>query len=147
MPAPARRSLGLVLAWCLAAGTAVAIGVVAVAGLGASFRDRGPIGDNEAVREAQLDAATPSADPQAPVVVRSVRGEFGRFVVACRGAVASGREVVPAAGWRTVSFERGPDDDVDAILTRAGRSVEIDVFCNAGRPTVAEIERNEIPAN
>ena len=46
-----------------------------------------------------------------------------------------------------VSFEPGPDDDVDAVFAQARRSVEIEVFCNRGVPTVAEIERNELADN
>ncbi len=41
--------------------------------------------------------------------------------------------------------EDGPDDDVEAVFAQARRSVEIEVFCNRGEPTVAEIERNELP--
>ena len=44
-----------------------------------------------------------------------------------------------------MSFERGPDDDVDAVFANAGRSIDLEVFCNRGRPTVAEIEFNELP--
>lgn len=146
MPAaPSRRSIGLVVAWLLAAGLAVTVGVVAVSGLGAAFRDRGPIGDNEAVREAQLGAPAPSPDADADVVRRSLTGEFGAFVVECQGAYARGVRATAASGWRVVSFEPGPDDDVDAIFGRGDRSVEMDVFCNQGRPTVAEIERNRLP--
>ena len=81
------------------------------------------------------------------MVRRSIDEEFGSFVVECRGIYAYGVGVVPdeAAGWRVVSFERGPDDDVDAVFTQARRSIDIEVFCNRGQPTVAELERNELP--
>ena len=46
----------------------------------------------------------------------------------------------PAAGWRVISFERGPDDDVDAVFASGRRSVELEVFCNRGEPTLAELE-------
>ena len=44
-----------------------------------------------------------------------------------------------------MSFEPGPDDDVDAVFANAGRSVELEVFCNRGTPTLAEIERHDLP--
>ncbi len=77
----------------------------------------------------------------------AITEEFGVFVVECRGVVAYGIAVRPdtAAGWRVVSFERGPDDDVDAVFARQRESIEIEVFCNRGRPTVAELERNTLP--
>lgn len=142
---PAARAVGLVAAWVAAATAAVVVGVLAVSGLGASFRDRGPIGDNEAVREAQLGAAAPTRLEE-PGERRVFSGAHGRFVVRCRGAYAEGLRATPAPGWRVVSYEPGPDDDVDAIFTRGRSSVEIDVFCNRGMPTIAELERNEIPA-
>ena len=44
-----------------------------------------------------------------------------------------------------VSFECGPDDDVDAVFSNGGRSVDLEVFCNQGEPTVGEIEGNTLP--
>ena len=49
-----------------------------------------------------------------------------------------------AAGWRIVSWEKGPDDDVDAVFSDGRNSVDLEVFCNRGRPTVAELERNTL---
>ena len=145
---PTRRALAWLLGWLLAAAASVAVGVVVVDQVGASNRDRGPIGDNELIRQAQLAEGSVTPDPDAEVVRRSIDEEFGSFVVECRGAYASGVEVLPhqAAGWRVVSFERGPDEDVDAVFARERRSIEIEVFCNRGVPTLAEIERNELPA-
>ena len=69
-------------------------------------------------------------------------------MVECRGIHADGVEVVAdeAAGWRVVSFERGPDDDVDAVFTEARRSHRASrSSATGGEPTVAEMERNELP--
>jgi hypothetical protein len=142
-----RRALAWLLGWLLAAATSVGVGVIAVNLLGASIRDRGPIGDNELIRQADLAEGSATPDPDAVAVRRSIEEEFGSFVVECRGVYAYGVEARPdrAAGWRTVSFERGPDDDVDAVFAQQRRSVEIEVFCNRGTPTVAELERNELP--
>ncbi len=49
-----------------------------------------------------------------------------------------------AAGWRVVSWEKGPDDDVDAVFSDGRNSVDLEVFCNRGRPTVADLERNTL---
>lgn len=48
------------------------------------------------------------------------------------------------AGWRVVSWEKGPDDDVDAVFSDGRNSVDLEVFCNRGRPTLAELERNTL---
>ena len=67
--------------------------------------------------------------------------------MACQGAFAIGRDVRPdeAGGWRTISFETGPDDDIDAVFAKRDRSIEIEVFCNLGEPTVGEVERTTLP--
>ena len=64
----------------------------------------------------------------------------------CQGPYAVGVEARPdtAAGWRTVSIDAGPDDDVDAVFRNRLRSVEIEVFCNQGVPTIAEVEYDEL---
>jgi hypothetical protein len=142
-----RRSLVWSVAWLLAAAASVAVGVIVMNQLGASNRDRGPIGDNELIRQAGLTEGSATPDPDAEVVRRSIDEEFGSFVVECRGIHAYGVEAVPdeAAGWRVVSIERGPAVDVDAVFAQTRRSIEIEVFCNRGEPTVAELERNELP--
>lgn len=142
-----RRWAGYAVAWLVAAVAAVTVGVVAVTSVGASIRDRGPT-VNEAVRTAQLEdqadgTLTPPADTEA---VRSeIREEFGVFVVECQGVVASGIRVDPAPGWRTVSYEQGPDDDVDAVFVQRRRSIEIEVYCARGEPVVADVEHNSLP--
>lgn len=131
--------------WVAVALVAVAVGVVAVTRLGSALSDRGPLG-NEAVRgDLREGSATP--DPRQPLVERTVREEFGEMDVACRGEFALALAVRPdeAAGWRTVSYETGPDDDVDAVFAQRDRSIEIEVFCNLGTPTVGDLERNTLP--
>ncbi len=146
-PSTLRRTLVWSLGWLLAAAASVAVGVVVMNQLGASNRDRGPIGDNELIRQAELTEGSATPDPDAEAVRRSIDEEFGSFVVECRGIHAYGVEVVPdeAAGWRAVSFEHGPDDDVEAVFANERRSIEIEVFCNRGEPTVADKEQNELP--
>ena len=84
-------------------------------------------------------------DPEASVVQRTFAEEFGEIDVSCQGAFASGVDARPAEGWRTVSFETAPDEDIDAVFARGERSIEIEVFCNRGEPTVSEIEQNRLP--
>lgn len=138
-----------ILAWVAAATVLVTVGVVTVNSVGASIRGRGPLG-NEVIRNAELDEGSvraseiPSGQPR---VLEEITREFGTFVVACEGVYAFGVEARPdaAAGWRTVSFEPGPDDDVDAVFSNGANSIEIEVFCNRGRPTVSDLEYNTLP--
>lgn len=143
-----RRRAGFAVAWVVAAVVAVTVGVTAVNGLGDRIRDRGPLGDNELVRNAQLQTGSPTLDPDEPLVEATFSDDFGDFLVACRGKWALGLEARPdrEGGWRTVSFEEGPDDDVDAVFSneRDRRSQELEVYCNLGRP-VLEIEDNTLP--
>jgi hypothetical protein len=140
-----QRRTGYALAWLLATTLAVVVGISAVSTVGAQVRGRGPLG-NDVIRTSQLEgSATP--DPADSSVTRTIDGEWGAFVVRCQGPVAFGEEVRPArgVGWRVVSYEEGPDDDVDAVFSNARRSVDMEVFCNRGEPTVAEIEENTLP--
>ncbi|PUA79025.1 hypothetical protein [Nocardioides currus] len=137
------RPFGLVAGWLVVAALAVAVGVVTVTRVGGTLSDRGPLGNQAARNDLREGSATP--DPSLEVVQRTFAEEFGEVDVSCQGAFARGVDARPRAGWRTVSFETGPDDDVDAVFARAGRSIEIEVFCNRGEPTVSEVERNELP--
>ena len=130
----------------LVAAVAVTVGVVAVTQVGASLSDRGPLGNDAARSDLREGRATPDPDLPAgraddPRGVRRGRRRLpGR--VRDRPATSGPDE---AGGWRTVSFETGPDDDVDAVFAKRDRSIEIEVFCNRGEPTVGEVERNTLP--
>ena len=132
------------LAWIVAAALAVTVGVVAVTSVGASVRDRGPLG-NDVPDDVSEGSSTP--EPSTPSVKRSIEDEFGSFEVACRGAVAYGVEAVPAEGWRVVSYEQGPDDDVDAVFAAGDRSIEVEVYCNQGQPTLGDREVKTLAAD
>lgn len=149
-PAPRRRlgaGAGLALLWVVAAVAAVAVGVAAVNGLGDQIRDRGPLGDNQLVREAGERTSSATPDPDDTVVEETFTADFGEFVVACQGMYAFAVEARPdeAAGWRTVSYEPGPDDDIDAVFSNGSRTQEVEVYCNLGRPVLSEIEDNTLP--
>jgi hypothetical protein len=142
-----RRNVGNAVAWVLAAVLAVGVGVVAVNGLGTSIRDRGPT-VNQAIREAQLNEereGKASPDPDDSVLRKEIGDEFGAFVVECQGPIATGVRTELVPGWRTVSYEAGPDDDVDAVFSKAAESIEIEVFCNRGVPTISDLERKTLP--
>ncbi|HEY0645892.1 MAG TPA: hypothetical protein VGD39_20935 [Nocardioides sp.] len=139
-----RRRMLLVGLWAATTAVAVLVGVFAVSTVGATIRDRGPVGD-EVLRDAVVEpGAVPS--PSGPRVRDEVAGEWGAFDVECRDTWAYGVGVRPdeAAGWRVVSWEKGPDDDVDAVFSNGRSSVDLEVFCNRGRPTLAELERNTL---
>lgn len=141
----------LIVAWCAAAAVAVAIGVLTVSLLASSMKDRGPIGT--AVGETVgVGATTPSPGTSSPTTPspgtssspatagQVFSGEYGEFEVACDGVWASTVAVRPASGWREVSRETGPDDDVDAVFSDGVQEVEVTVFCNRGVPTLDEVE-------
>jgi hypothetical protein len=123
---------------------AVLVGVLAVSVVGATIRDRGPVGEDVMTDTSAPQSSVPS--PEGPEVRDEVSGEWGAFEVACRDTWAYGVAARPdtAAGWRVVSWEKGPDDDVDAVFSDGRNSVDLEVFCNRGRPTLAELERNTL---
>lgn len=133
--------------WLLAAVVATTVGVLGVTWTVDDVRIRGPLGDYDAIRTAQANEVTPRVDPDDPVVEESLSGEWGTFVVACRGVYASTVETRPnrAARWRVISVEPGPDDDVDAVFANDRRAVDVEVFCNRGRPTISEVEHHTRP--
>ncbi|WP_370289789.1 hypothetical protein [Nocardioides sp.] len=140
IPRPARYAG----AWVLAAALAVAVGVTATTLVGGSLRERGVIGSSDLVGRAEIDRVEP--DPQAAAVSEEIAGRFGAFPVTCRGFAATATAPRPAPGWRTVSFEQGPDDDVDAVFVSGRRSIEIEVYCNRGRPRLGETEEKVLPS-
>jgi hypothetical protein len=148
MAPPVRRRAGFALGWLAAVSLAVGVGLVVVTTLGDSLRGRGPIG--EATGSADVVAAEAPTGSElataAPGQRRAFDGRFGKLVVACRGPYAAIVGVTAATGWRVLSYESEPDDDVDAVFARRGHSVEVEVFCNQGRPTLAELEHNELPS-
>jgi hypothetical protein len=133
----------LVALWAATTAVAVLVGVLAVSTVGATIRDRGPVGD-EVLRNDTIKP--PTTSPAGPAVRDDVSGEWGAFVVECRDTWGYGVAARPdtAAGWRVVSWEKGPDDDVDAVFSDGRNSVDLEVFCNRGRPTLAELERNTL---
>lgn len=138
-----RRAL-YVLVWLAAAGAAVAVGVLSVLSVGDTLRKRGPIGSD--VRQfAERAEGGYEPDPSAERTARVVTGPYGEFAVACRGAIAYGEDTRVRDGWRVVSYEQGPDDDVDAVFARQDTSIEIEVYCNQGRPTVGDREVKTLP--
>ncbi|WP_137292675.1 hypothetical protein [Nocardioides dongxiaopingii] len=142
MARPSVRTLGYLAGWLGAAALAVAVGLFAVTGVGASVRDRGPLNGQQRAFEA-AGLGTPGAvtpDPAAERREQVFDDDFGSITVACRGAVAYGVEAAPAPGWTTIGFEPGPDDDVDAVFSSGARSIELEVYCNGGRPTLSDRE-------
>lgn len=142
-----RQRVGFAVAWVVAAVMAVAVGVAAVSGLGDQIRDRGPLGNQDLIPSSTLNTRAPTVNPDEPRVEETFSSDFGEFVVACQGKYAIGVEARPdrTAGWRTISYEPGPDDDIDAVFSNGRRSQELEVYCNLGRPVLDEIENNTIP--
>jgi hypothetical protein len=134
-----------VLTWLAAVVVATSLGLLAVGIVGDAVRGRGPLGDT--VVAGDQPTAAPSASPADPaqLVRRDLTQDYGTFSVACDGPYARGEGAEPGAdGWRVVRFEPGPDDDVEAVFASATELVEIEVFCNRGRPALAEVDRSRI---
>ncbi len=142
-----RRLVGYLAAWSGATVLAITAGLVAVNAVGDTLRDRGVLGGD--ILPDVREGGPPTPDPNATVRRARITEEFGAFVVECQGAYAVAVEALPDedAGWRTVSYEPGPDDDVDAVFSNGSRSIDLEVYCNRGEPTVAEIERNTLPSD
>lgn len=137
-----RRGLLYLGLWLVAVVAATGIALAAVGAVGDAARGRGPLG----AEIGPLQDADPSpgeTDLEERTQARRITGDYGVFLVSCQGPFAVGEGVEPATdrGWRVLSYEPGPDDDVDAVFTRTGSSIEVEVFCNQGRPTVGDIER------
>lgn len=133
--------------WTVAVVGAVAVGLAAINIVGDSVRGRGPLGSEfDAADAGERWAQRPRPDPEAEVRSRDITGDFGTFVVACQGAYAIGVDAraTGTGSWDVVRFEPGPDDDVDAVFSDRTHLVSIEVYCNGGRPTVAEIERSQL---
>jgi hypothetical protein len=139
------RSLTQVVVWSVAVVVAIAVGLGAVDLVGASVAGRGPLG-GEVDRRADGNNEVAQVDRNATPVRKTFTGDWGSFAVACKGVYAVGEQAVAnrQRGWQVFSYEPGPDDDVDAIFTNGRRSVELEVFCNGGSPTIAEMERKRL---
>ncbi|WP_428961678.1 septum formation initiator [Micromonospora fluostatini] len=78
---------------------------------------------------------TPSASPAGSRRVLVVTG--GSAVAECRpGGAAYLVAWTPAQGYRTVEFERGPDDDVEVTFAGPGGEHELQVECVGGEPVL-----------
>jgi hypothetical protein len=140
-----KRAALYALTWLVAVTVATGVALAAVQAVGDAALDRGPLGPAvQPIEETEL-GAIPTDGPDAwPKVTKVMRGQYGAFVVSCLGPYAVGENVTAEDedGWQAISFEPGPDDDVDAVFAKDTLSLEVEVYCNQGSPTIADIERN-----
>ena len=137
-----KRALLYLGIWLGAVAVATGIALAAIGAVGDAARGRGPIGaEVTPLQDSDPDPVEIPSD--LPGRTRDIKGEYGTFRVSCEGPYAAGIRVEAnkAAGWSVLSYEKGPDDDVDAVFTQPGRSVEVEVYCNQGVPTVGDVER------
>lgn len=140
-----KRALLYLGIWLGAVAVATGIALAAIGAVGDAARGRGPIGAE--VTPLQDSDPDPEEIPSdLPGRTRDIKGEYGTFRVSCEGPYAAGIRVEAnkAAGWSVLSYEKGPDDDVDAVFSDGRHSVDLEVFCNRGRPTLGELERNTL---
>jgi hypothetical protein len=122
------RRLLLALLWLTATATATAVGFGAIHIVGDVISHETPIGPDFGV------PPVPEPEPSATPVRRTLPGPAAALVVECTGRVAVLEDVEPAPGWRLVGSERGPDEDIDVLLTRGQERVAVEVYCNEGVP-------------
>lgn len=137
------------LTWLAAVVLATGLGLTAVTAVGGAVRDRGPLGRAVTGDDRPSESAsgeTPVPDARDRVVRRSFTGDYGTFDVACQGPYASGKNATApsAGGWHVVRYEPGPDDDVEVVFESKTEVVVIEVFCNRGRPEIAELDRSRV---
>lgn len=125
-----RPQLVLVMTWLVAVAVATGIGFFAIGVVGNVVRDRGPIGLAPGeLRPPTLDTTAPG-----PAVRETFTYEQGALTAECTGSSAVLLEYTAAAGWTVVDPETGPDEDVDVTFVRGPDRVEVEVYCNEGRP-------------
>jgi hypothetical protein len=141
-----RRTSWYFVGWLAAVVVATIVGLLVVRTVGDTVRAGRPLGQDfdKAIEAAASPATSPS--PATRVVEAELTGEYGIFQVSCQGPFARGISVSAAPGWKAVSFERGPEADVDASFIGSSQLIEVEAFCNAGIPQVAEIERTDLGA-
>jgi len=127
-----RPRVVLVLTWLLAVVAATGVAFAATGLVGDVLRGQGPIGAE--VELGPGPAAGPTASNAGPPVAGTFRPRAGSLVATCRGATVTLDRVRGRGGWRLESAERGPDEDVDATLRRAGRTFVVEIYCNEGTP-------------
>lgn len=131
--------------WLTALLVAVGLGLLAVGMVGDAVRGSGPLGAEVIRVDPPSQPSVPASPPPGTSDVRAdLTDDFGTFTVACQGPLAAGVDAFAKPGWRVVRFEPGPDDDVEAVFASDLELVEIEAFCNRGRPEVAELDRSQV---
>lgn len=118
------------LLWVTAAAAATGVGFGAIHLVGDVISHERPLGPAFGGTTAPGAGPGPTTAP----VRRTLPGPAGTLVVECTGRVAVLHAVTPAPGWRLVSSETGPDEDIDVLLTRQKERVAVEVYCNDGVP-------------
>ena len=136
------------MGWVAAVVVATVVGLVAVQSVGQALQGSGPLG-------AQLDSSErdrtllASQDPSVltpvasdPVLDRTFAGRYGSVKVRCQGSLATWQGATPAAGWRVVEYPEGVQAQVEASFSDGDSTIEVEVFCNAGVPTLTAFDRS-----
>jgi hypothetical protein len=139
------RRVVQVVSWLASLVVATALGLTAVTVVGDLASGRGPLGQAVTSPRSTTDAGG-SAAPGARAVRRVFTRDFGTFTASCTGPVARAVSATarPGTPWRVVRFEPGPDDDIAVVFRGPDELVEVEVFCNRGRPTVSELDRSRV---
>lgn len=135
-----RQRVMYIVTWVAATAIATAIGFVATTTVGDVIRGSGPIG-------AEFRAGSPGTAAAGPPRTAQLTVEGVRLRATCTGRTAQLLEYAPAPGLAVTDVEPGPDEDVDVVLVdRAGRELEIEIYCSAEGEPRPVVRRAAAPA-
>jgi hypothetical protein len=125
-----RHRLAYGLTWLAATALATTIGLAATAAVGDVIRGTGPLGAD--VRS--VPTTVPDGGPAPDVVRETFTLPEITLTGQCTGRTAELLAVEAGPGWTVTDEERGPDEDVDVVVTDGVRTTEVEIYCNQGRP-------------
>ena|SRR5262245_30973761 len=145
MRAAMRTLFAAVLAWCIGAAAAVALGVAGVSLIGAAVTDR-PSDDAISSPTAQASPTSPANDKSSPPTgdtQRPIDSPAGTVLARCSAAGAYLVSLRPAAGYRATRVDPGPAPEATATFESGQGQVEMVVRCLSGVPQ-ATIHRTTV---
>jgi hypothetical protein len=141
-----RRVILGIVGWLVVAGAATTAGVAAIDVLedGITGNNVRPL-DDEAVHRALRQTgvtrtpATPVPSPTASPaggVTRNLDADGGTVTARCEGGRVTVLTAIPAQGFHTDGFDRGPADSVSLTFESDEAEYGVTVDCQGGSPTV-----------
>jgi hypothetical protein len=141
-----RRVILGIVGWLVVAGAATTAGIAAIDVLedGITGKNVRPL-DDEAVHRALSRAGatrtptTPGPSPTASTaggVTRNLAARGGTVTARCEGGRVTVLAAIPAQGFHTDGFERGPAASSSLTFESAAKEYAVTVDCQSGSPAV-----------